>query len=76
MASSSVPSVPGADTGFVVLYPPALPVASAAQAPSVEKGQMVTSRPCGYSMFGLQVCVFLTQRGNDLDLRWLFKSQL
>lgn len=71
MASYSVSSAPGADTGFLVLYPPAPPVAPAAQVPN--GGQMVTSKACG-SKFGLQVCVFLTQTGNDMDLRWLFKA--
>lgn len=57
MASYSGSSASGADTGFVVLYPPAPFVAPAAQAPNVDGGQMVTSRPCG-PKFGLQVLCF------------------
>lgn len=75
MASYSASLAPGADTGFVVRYPPALPVAPAVQDPNVDGGQMVTSRPCRPT-FGLQEYVFFTQRGNNMDQRWLFKSQI
>lgn len=75
MASYSANLAPGADTGFVVLYPLVLSAAPAVQAPNVDGGQMVTSRPCRHT-FGLQEYMFLTQRGNNMDQRWLFKSQI